>query len=328
MKGWAVVFPDADQVRFQAVEMPDPGPEDVVVDVEYSWISNGTESSFLRGERIAGDTPRKPQDPWPFPHVAGYQKTGIVRSAGTGVRHVAPGDRVFASVSRVRDMFYPFAGHISPAVTHADQIWRLPAGTTGLAYCGAVLAQVGYNCGTRAPVRAGDRAVVIGDGLVGQWSAQTLLGRGAQVSVLGRHTGRLRCLPDGVEAVNVRAVKLADWMAAAPPVHVVVDTVGDLAAVRALLPLMRRDSHIVSAGFYGPHGLIDIQELRDKEITLHCPAGWTRPRVDRTIEAIAQGKLLTEPLITHRFAARDAADAWDLIRDRSRPSLGVILDWR
>jgi 3-hydroxyethyl bacteriochlorophyllide a dehydrogenase len=300
----------------------------VVVDVEYSWISNGTESSFLRGERIAGDTPRKPEDPWPFPHVAGYQKTGVVRSAGAKVSHVAAGDRVFASVSRVRNMFYPFAGHISPAVTPADQVWRLPAGTTGLPYCGAVLTQVGYNCGTRPPAGPGARAVVIGDGLVGQWSAQTLLDRGAKVSVLGRHDERLRCLPDGAEGVNLRTVELADWLTDEPPVHVVIDTVGDLASIKFLLPLMTRDSHIVSAGFYGTRGLIDIQELRDKEITLHCPAGWTRPRMDRTIEAIAQGRLSTEPLITHRLAARDAAKAWNLIRDRSRASLGVILDWR
>jgi threonine dehydrogenase-like Zn-dependent dehydrogenase len=33
---------------------------------------HGTEGSFLRGERIAGDTPYRTGDAWPFPIVAGF----------------------------------------------------------------------------------------------------------------------------------------------------------------------------------------------------------------------------------------------------------------
>jgi threonine dehydrogenase-like Zn-dependent dehydrogenase len=80
MQAQAVVFPAPDTVEFRAVQVPDPGPGDVVVRVTHSWISNGTEGSFLRGERIAGDTPHRPGDPHPFPIVAGYQKIGVSAS--------------------------------------------------------------------------------------------------------------------------------------------------------------------------------------------------------------------------------------------------------
>ena len=78
MQATAVVFTAAHEVAVQPVQCPEPGAEDVVIRVTHSWISNGTEGSFLRGERIAGDTPRRSGDPVPFPIVAGYQKIGVV----------------------------------------------------------------------------------------------------------------------------------------------------------------------------------------------------------------------------------------------------------
>src|SRR5262249_30812981 len=112
MQAQAVVATQPRRVAFQSVTVPDPGPEDVVVRIRHSWISNGTEGSFVRGERIAGDTPRKESDPLPFPHVPGYQKVGVVEWAGAEVGDIRVGDVVFATVSRVEEMFYPFGGHV------------------------------------------------------------------------------------------------------------------------------------------------------------------------------------------------------------------------
>ena len=72
--------------------------------------------------------------------------------------------------------------------------------------------------------------------------------------------------------------------------QVVADTVGSIAAVEALFPAMRRYSHLVSAGFYGHDGQIDIQKLRDREMTLHAPAGWTSERMDATLDLLAAGR--------------------------------------
>ena len=62
-------------------------------------------------------------------------------------------------------------------------------------------------------------------------------------------------------------------------------------------------------------------------MTLHAPAGWTKERMDATLELLAQGVLKTLPLITHRFPVHQAADAFDLILSRREPVLGVVLDW-
>ncbi|MEE2752946.1 MAG: oxidoreductase, partial [Candidatus Latescibacterota bacterium] len=98
MKANAVVFTSRNTVSFQEVDCPEPGVDDVVVEVTHSWISNGTEGSFLRGERTAGDTPWVPGDPDPFPIVAGYQKVGKVTRVGVEVTDYAIGEIVFATM--------------------------------------------------------------------------------------------------------------------------------------------------------------------------------------------------------------------------------------
>src|SRR5262249_34660358 len=148
-------------VTFQTIDVPDPTSQDVVVRVTHSWISNGTEGSFVRGERIAGDTPRAPEDPLPFPHVPGYQKVGFVTHVGSDVTDIEVGDLVFATVSHVSGMFYSSGGHVSPAVTHRSQVWKLPQDVSPVAVSGLVLTQVGYNIGSRPPLQPGEAAVVI-----------------------------------------------------------------------------------------------------------------------------------------------------------------------
>jgi 2-desacetyl-2-hydroxyethyl bacteriochlorophyllide A dehydrogenase len=219
-------------------------------------------------------------------------------------------------------------------VTHNTQVWKLPPGLAPEAFSGLVLTQVGYNAGMRPALQPGQAAVVIGDGLVGHWAAQTLQRRGARVLMVGRHDERLaRFTATAADAVvNVSGAQedlvavVRDW-AAGDGVQVVADTVGSIPAVESLLPVLRRDGHIASAGFYGRNGRIDIQKLRDREITLHAPAGWTKERMDATLDWVARGALRTLPLVTHRFPAPQASAAYDLILARREPALGVLLDW-
>jgi 3-hydroxyethyl bacteriochlorophyllide a dehydrogenase len=327
VKGKAVVFTDALQVEYIAVEIPDPEEQDVVVEVQHSWISIGTESSYLRGERIHGEVPYQEGDSWPFPIVAGYQKVGIVQSVGKDVHHLNVGDQVFVSSSYISNMFSLSGGHINPAVAHKSQVWKLPENASGIAFAGMVLTQVGYNCGNRAPVRPGETVVVIGDGLLGHWTAQTLLHRGAQVVMLGRHASRLAYLDHRGQGIDMTNSSINEVLSSREPVSAVIDTVGSMQTVEQIVPYMGRDSHWVSAGFLGTTGIVDIQKLRLKEMTLHSPSGWTKPRMNETLKGLHDGWLRTESLITHRFPVEQADIAWQTILCQKQTCLGVILDW-
>jgi len=149
--------------------------------------------------------------------------------------------------------------------------------------------------------------------------------------VVGRRDDRLQQLAAGIHGVNSKTTPLLESVhefAGDEGISVVVDTVGSIASVTELLPQFAHAAHLVSAGFYGNNGLIDIQPLRDKEITLYAPSGWNKQRMDETLEGIRDGWLNTRSLITHHFPVDRAADAWHLINTTAEPFLGVVLEWQ
>ncbi|MBK1876019.1 zinc-binding dehydrogenase [Pelagicoccus mobilis] len=328
MKAKAVVFENKNEVVFREVNCPDPIAGQLVVNVTHSWISNGTESSYLRGERVNGETAVLPGDPAPFPIVSGYQKVGIVEWVGSEVHDFQVGDRVFVTTSEIEGMFEPRAGHVSPSVSSPATVTKLPKGIDPVAYAGLVLTQVGYNCGNRPRLNPGDPAVVIGDGLVGQWAGQMLAARGAEVVLVGRHQDRLARFSKGQTLLE----NDGDWVELVKErfpegVQVGVDTVGSLKAMEQLDSTMRRFGHLVSAGFYGANDRLALQPYRYKELSIDLVSGETPERLAATMELISNGTLETLPLITHRFPVEKAAEAWRLIESKSEPVLGVILDW-
>ena len=336
LKARAVVFTAPNQVEYRDgvsgwVDCPDPGPADVLVRVTHSWISNGTEGSFLRGDRVLGDTAYHPGDPWPFPLVPGYQKVGVVEWVGNQISDLHIGETVFCAMGKVEDMYLDRGGHVSPSVCDRNQIWKLPESLDPVAFSGLVLTQVGYNCGSRAPIEPGDAAVVIGDGMVGHWAAQTLAWRGADVTLVGRHNDRLMRFSGGINRHTVDS-RATDWVQAvkdiAPHgVQVAVDTVGSISVVENFLSVMKRYGHIVSAGFYGTDDLMSMQALRNGELTLDMVSGWSLERMNHTRELIAAGYLETLPLVTHQLPVSDVSTAWEMIEAKQDSVLGVILDW-
>lgn len=332
MKAMAVVATHPYKVEYKMVDVPDPNESELVIRLTHSWISNGTEGSFIRGERIAGDTPKSRKDKQPFPMVPGYQKVGVVEWVGHDVpEDFQIGETVFATISKVNGMFFETGGHISPSIVHYSQVWHIPDKVSPLSVSGLVLTQVGYNCGIRPALNAGDAVVILGDGMVGHWAAQTLAHRGARIALIGKHFERLSLydFKKGDLCVNssmdVTVEKLREWEPQG--IQAFIDTVGSVPAIEAMYPVFKHGAHIVAAGFHGADGFIDIQAMRAKELTLHAPAGWTQDRMCETLEWIRQGALQTEHLITHHFHVSEAEDAYDLILCRREPMLGVILDW-
>ena len=71
-----------DVFRYEDVPDPEPGPGDIVIDVEAVSIEGGDTLN-----RLGGDLAR-------VPHIVGYQCAGTVSAAGEGVARFAVGERV------------------------------------------------------------------------------------------------------------------------------------------------------------------------------------------------------------------------------------------
>jgi 2-desacetyl-2-hydroxyethyl bacteriochlorophyllide A dehydrogenase len=274
--------------------------------------------------------------PPPFPLIPGYQKVGMVESVG---RDVPPGLRkgqwVFVTVTRSPETHLGIAGHVSIGPADAAEVLPLPEGVDPVHYAGLVLTQVGYNAGTRMSADAGGAALVVGDGLVGHWAAQTFQERGFRVALVGRHDRRLalwqRCAQDIILNTTLTPEwieRAAEW-AGGDGFAVVIDTVGNdtnLETNERLASRLRRGGHFVVTGHNGDRRT-DLKPFICREATLHCPAGWTRERLEDTRDWVASDRLRTAHLVTHRLPAHQAAKAWRLIREERDATLGVVLDW-
>src|SRR5512146_1313997 len=97
----AVVIDAPQQLRLMQLDLPRPGDDEIVVDIEWSGISTGTERLLWNG--------RMPQFPgMGYPLVPGYESVGRVVQAGARSGHMV-GERVFVPGARcygeVRGLF-------------------------------------------------------------------------------------------------------------------------------------------------------------------------------------------------------------------------------
>ena len=188
-------------------------------------------------------------------------------------------------------------------------------------------------------------AVVIGEGLVGQYAAQVLRHRGARVILSGLIPARLETAarfsadevfdaskPDSGDTGGAgRGGGLAAYVRARHPagVAIAVDTASSAHTVRMATGLLARNGHLVMNGFYPPpESLVDWHWLRGKELTLHCPNSRTRARLEAALRLIADGAMRVEELVTHELPLADAPRAYDMLLDPRARYLGIVIRWK
>ena len=74
------------------VQLPDPAPNQILVETEASAVSAGTELAVYTGTHQWLQDPNLPD--WKFPFRSGYSAAGTVVAVGAKVPDLKPGDRV------------------------------------------------------------------------------------------------------------------------------------------------------------------------------------------------------------------------------------------
>ena len=313
----------------EEVEIPGLGEGEVLVEIEASASSPGTERWCLTDRMVIPGQP-----PLAFPHVPGYQAAGTVLEVGAGVRTVRPGERVFSRNCRP-PAGWPgswWGGHVGYHVAAENEVILMPASVSTEVASGLLLAQVGYNGAMKPPLSPGEAAVVIGEGLVGQYAAQVLRHRGAHVIVAGLSPFRLELARrySADEVFDSSQGDLAAFIRQRYPkgVQVVVETASSAATVKEAAALLSYGGHLVINGYYPPpESLIDWHWLRTKELTVYCPNSRTRERLESTLELIARGVVEVGGLITHTYTVEQAPEAYALLLDPAAEYLGMIIRW-
>jgi len=329
MQAEAILHTAVEVVTLDRVEIPDPGPGEVLIETLFSCVSPGTELRCLAG-RQPGETP------WPY--IPGYALTGAVVACGPGVS-LAAGTLVFCSGTRAASRARMWGGHVSHAVQRAEAVFPLPAGVDPLEASLAKLAGIAYHGVRLSRPLPHEQVAVVGLGPIGQLSARLHALAGARV-VAADPVERRAALAERA-GVTARAVAgglratLGDLLPGGA--DVVVDATGAPAVLAEACQLARAlpwddtptpGARYLVQGSYADAVPVPYHLAFDKELQLLIPRDVQPRDIRAVLDLMARGRLAVRDLITAVRPPAEAAAAYADLRERPGDLLTIAFDWR
>lgn len=312
MNTLAVVVEEPERLSLARLPLAPPGDEDVVVDVEWSGISTGTERLLYSG--------RMPQFPgMGYPLVPGYESVGRVTATGPraarrlGERVFVPGARCFGEVRGL------FGGAAARLVVPAARVTPVDEGLGERAVLLA-LAATAYHAlaapGARRP------ELIVGHGVLGRLLARLVAGDGGEPPLVWERNPTRAAGAAGYRVVDPADDPRRDYRA-------IYDVSGDAGLLDALIARLAPggESEAVLAGFYSEPLAFSFPPAFMREARIRVAAEWREPDLAAVKQRIESGRLSLDGLITHRREAADAAEAYR-IAFNDPGCLKMVLDWR
>jgi 3-hydroxyethyl bacteriochlorophyllide a dehydrogenase len=310
MNTLAVVLEEPERLVLSRLALPEPGEEDVVVDIEWSGISTGTERLLWSG--------RMP--PFPglgYPLVPGYESVGRVREAGSrsGARI---GDRVFVPGARCYgDIKGLFGGASSRVVVPGSKAIRFDE---GLGEQGVLLALAATTYHALDVGRSVLPQLVIGHGVLGRLIARLVIAVGGEAPVVWETNARRAAGAEGYAVIDPTTDTRRGYAA-------ICDVSGDSKLLDTLIAKLSPGGEIVLAGFYSEPLSFAFPPAFMREARLRVAAEWKEHDLVAVRDLIERGALSLAGLITHREPATAAGEAYRTAFT-DPDCLKMILDWR
>lgn len=333
--------------QFELVEKPRPTllhARDAIVKVTLASIC----SSDLHIKH--GSVPRA------VPGITvGHEMVGVVEEVGSGVTHVKPGDRVTVNVETFcGECFFCKKGFVNNC-TDDNGGWALGCRIDGgqAEYVRVPFADQGLN---KIPDGVSDRqALLVGDVLAtGYWAARIseiteddtvlIIGAGPTgictlLSVMLKHPKRIiACEKDAARVAFVRA-HYPEVLTVAPEdcvdfvqahsdhggADVVLEVAGAASTFRLAWECARPNAVVTVVALYDEAQTLPLPEMYGKNLTFKT-GGVDGCDCEETLALIAQGKLDTEPLLTHTYPLAQIAEAYDLFENKRDGVIKVAIE--
>lgn len=303
----AVVVEQPERTTLQRLALTQPSASDVVVDIEWSGISTGTERLLWSG--------RMPDFPgMGYPLVPGYESVGRVTQTGDD-SPVQVGDFVFVPGARcfgpVRGLF---GGAASRVVVPAVRVTSI-AEQLGERAILLALAATAYH----ASAGANQPDLIVGHGVLGRLLARLAVLAGKQPVVWERDATR------ALGAAGYQVVDPADDTR--HDYRSICDASGDAALLDNLIGRLAPGGEVVLAGFYPERVSFAFPPAFMREARIRVAAEWQRADLLAVKALIESGRLALDGLITHRSEASAAAAAYRTAFGDAA-CLKMVLDWR
>jgi len=203
----------------------------------------------------------------------------------------------------------------------------LPSGIDLAAATFIHLAAIGLHCLNRAQSRAGEVLYVVGQGFLGQLTAQVgrILGMTVVVSEVAPFRLEMSRKHSCKRCYSVDDGNLTKELAALGGADVIVNSTGAADMEDALIALLNRGGRLVAQGMT-PTVSFRLYPALGKEVSVVISADSTRDEDKQCIQFLAEGKLNIAPLITHRVSPQEAVNLY--AKRAGADVLGTVIDWR
>jgi 2-desacetyl-2-hydroxyethyl bacteriochlorophyllide A dehydrogenase len=315
IRGTMLVWPYPGRAMPVGLDLAKPRAGEVLVRVDASAISPGTERAFFM---------RQPNAMARFPYFPGYSSAGEVIATGRGVRQPRAGDRV-ALVTE----------HASVAVVPAKAVCPVPDGVSQEDAASVHLGVIALQAFEKGRVRSGEPVAVIGQGFIGQLLAQFAAAHGARPVVSVARTDRrvsepLRRATHRIIVLDRDGAASADGLEAA----VTFEATGAPDAVSLAIRCTRPGGCIVLAGSTrGATLQTDFGLLADKVLTIvgahvtGVPETAWRDYARTYLGLLEQKRVDVTPLITERVDPAEAEWFYRRLSRRDDATVGAVFAW-
>lgn len=335
------------QGKFELVQKPKPviqHERDAIVKVTLASIC----SSDLHIKH--GSVPRA------VPGITvGHEMVGVVESVGSGVTHVKPGDRVTVNVETYcGECFFCKKGFVNNC-TDKNGGWALGCRIDGgqAEYVRVPFADTGLN---KIPDNVTDRqALLVGDVLAtGYWAARIseiteddtvlIIGAGPtgictllcvmlhtpkRIIVCEKDEGRLQFVREHYPEVLTVSPEQCEEFVKEKSEHggadVVLEVAGAASTFRLAWQCARPNAIVTVVALYDAPQILPLPDMYGKNLTFKT-GGVDGCNCEETLRLIAEGKLNTEPLITHTYPLSRIAEGYELFENKRDGVIKVAVE--
>ena len=339
----AITFTSPGSVEVRTYHLAEPEPDQMIVQTRWSMVSTGTELRVLGGHYGVAER---------YPVIPGYSSVGRIIEIGSAVSGYRVGDLVSCrNPAPVPGVTNYWGGQAALQLHRSAGVNRpvvLPEGADTLDYVTVEISAISLRGVTAARPEPGETAVVIGQGLIGAFSAAWLHERGCRVIAVDLAAGRLKRAEQWSSAtVNVAdddaVQRILDLTGGGA--DIVVESSGTSPGMRTALKVVRarpQDGHadtpiqllhdrwprlVVQANYLDT---IDIDPFRffpGEGLTVLTPHDRGTDDRQAAVELHRRGGFVARHFIDRVVSYRDAAEAYAQLRDDKDSHFSLIFDW-
>ncbi len=336
MNATRICFKEVKDIALAQISIDKPEKGGILVQNLYTMISPGTELAIYNGIYAKNI---KQKTAWStFPMYPGYSAVGCVVEVSDDVDEFTVGDIVFYPAKHGNYDWYDVSSNLAVKINDFQKKEH------GLFLRFIQIASTAMRV---SDFQSGECVLVFGLGMIGNLASQIFKMSGGQVI--------------GADPVSVRRemAKKCGIMALDPNdgdfdedllrltygngPKVVVDATGVPAVINTALRVAAECGQVILLG--SPRGKIEVDfyanvhvkgvsitgahERMQRMLTKNRGGAWDRTA--NTIfaaEALREGRIKVEHLITDYFTPERAVEAYEKLCDNKKESLGVVIDWR